>query len=79
MQQHLSAFSTREITFCNPTKPYLGVKKDKALELLETAPLTVTTAEAEAIDKAVKSAHLATVKLKYDAASKEKNFLGSSV
>ncbi|CAN7500326.1 pesticin C-terminus-like muramidase [Acidovorax sp. Leaf78] len=56
-------------------KPYLGLKKEKATELLDKSPLTVTASEAEIIDKAVKSAHLAAIKLKYDTASSEKSFL----
>lgn len=46
-------------------KPYLGSKKDDAKKLIEKTPLAITPAEAESIDKAVKSAHLAMVKLKY--------------
>ena len=56
-------------------KPYLGSKKDDAKKLIEKTPLAITPAEAESIDKAVKSAHLAIVKLKYDSASAEKKFL----
>jgi len=56
-------------------KPYLGAKKEDAKKLLDTTPLTITSSEAESIDKAVKSAHLATVKIKYDAASSEKSFI----
>lgn len=56
-------------------KPYLEVKKEDAKKLLEKTALTITAAEAEFIDKAVKSAHLATVTLKYDTASSGKKFM----
>ena len=57
-------------------KPYLGIKSEEAKKLLQKSPLTISSAEAESIDKAVKSSHVATVKLKYDsAASNKKSFL----
>ncbi len=57
-------------------KPYLGAKKEEAKKLLEKTPLIISASEAEAIDKAVKSGHVSSVRLKYDSvAGQKKNFL----
>lgn len=53
-------------------KPYLGVKSKDAQDLIKKKPLTITAQQAQAIDKAVKAAHIAQLTLKYDAASKKK-------
>ncbi|GLQ30194.1 pesticin C-terminus-like muramidase [Litoribrevibacter albus] len=50
-------------------KPYLGLKSDSAQKLLKKTPLVITKDQAQAIDKAVKSAHIAQLKLKYNSAS----------
>ena len=50
-------------------KPYLGVKGKSAQELIKKSPLIIAMSQAQAIDKAVKSAHIAKLKLKYDAAA----------
>ena len=56
--------------------PYLGAKSEEAKKMLQKTPLTISAAGAESIDKAVKSSHVATVKLTYDsAASNKKSFL----
>lgn len=49
-------------------KPYLGVQGLNAQAMLKKTPLLITAIEAQLIDKAVKSAHVSQVKLKYDAA-----------
>jgi GH24 family phage-related lysozyme (muramidase) len=49
-------------------KPYLGMTGEKAQELLKKSPLHITAAQAKAIDKAVKSAHITRLKKKYDTA-----------
>lgn len=53
-------------------KPYLGKKGIDAQEALNTAPLTITTEQASAIDKAVKKSHVDLIKLKYNAAAENK-------
>jgi GH24 family phage-related lysozyme (muramidase) len=50
-------------------KPYLDAKGAEAKKLIEKTPLTITAAEAESIDKAVKAGHVSSLKLKYDSAS----------
>lgn len=52
-------------------KPYLTSKGADAKKLIEKTPLSISAAEAESIDKAVKASHIASVKLKYDSASKK--------
>lgn len=49
--------------------PYLGLKKHAALAALETAPLTITKAEADALNEAVKSSTVAEVRRRYDDAA----------
>jgi len=49
-------------------RPYLGVKEVNAQAVLKKQPLTITSNQAQAIDKAVKSAHVSQLKSKYDAA-----------
>ncbi len=49
-------------------KPYLEVKGVDAQALLKKSPLTITTIQAQAIDKAVKSSHIYRLKLKYNSA-----------
>jgi len=53
-------------------KPYLGKKAKDALDALDKAPLTVTTAQAATIDKAVKRTHVDLLKQKYDSAAENK-------
>jgi len=47
----------------------LGKKNKDAVDALKKAPLTITLAEAEQIDKAVKKDHIRSVKRAYDAAA----------
>lgn len=47
-------------------KPYLGAKGASAQALLKKTPLVISIIQAQAIDKAVKSAHVTQLKLKYD-------------
>jgi len=54
-------------------KPYLGAKGASAQALLKKTPLVINLNQAQAIDKAVKSAHVAQLKLKYDTAAGNKN------
>ena len=49
-------------------KPYLGAKSTTAQDLIKKAPLSISLIQARAIDKAVKSAHLTQIKLRYDTA-----------
>jgi len=49
-------------------KPYLGAKGKNAQALLKKSPLIIALAEAKAIDKAVKSDHIAKLKSKYNSA-----------
>ena len=58
-----------DTTLINKLKPYLGTKGLKAQELIKKKPLTITSLQAEAIDKAVKSEHVSQIKSKYDMAS----------
>lgn len=52
--------------------PYLGLKAKAAQDYLKKQPLMITAIQAQSIDKAVKSAHISQLKMKYDAASKKK-------
>lgn len=57
-------------------KPYLGAKGASAQAVLKKSPLVITQNQAQAIDKAVKSAHVNQLKLKYDtAAGNKKKFI----
>jgi hypothetical protein len=49
-------------------KPYLGKKKQDAVNALTGAPLTITLVEAQQIDKASFGAHLSQLKFAYNAA-----------
>jgi GH24 family phage-related lysozyme (muramidase) len=53
-------------------KPYLGKKAKEAQAALTAAPLTISSEEAESIDKAVKKQHIESVKLKYSSAAENK-------
>ncbi|WDD97191.1 pesticin C-terminus-like muramidase [Thalassomonas actiniarum] len=46
--------------------PYLGIQGKDAQELLKKSPLTISSAQAEKIDKAVKNEHIKLLKFKYD-------------
>lgn len=50
-------------------KPYLGKKGKEAQVALDATPLAITTAQAAAIDKAVKQAHVDLLKQRYTAAA----------
>jgi len=50
-------------------KPYLGIKSANAQALLKKTPLSISSTQAGAIDKAVKSAHIKKLKSKYDNAT----------
>jgi GH24 family phage-related lysozyme (muramidase) len=50
-------------------KPYLGSKGKDAQDLIKKSPLVINLNQAQAIDKAVKSAHIAQLKLKYNASA----------
>lgn len=57
-------------------KPYLGAKGASAQALLKKTLLVINLNQAQAIDKAVKSAHVTQLKLKYDtAAGNKKKFI----
>jgi GH24 family phage-related lysozyme (muramidase) len=47
-------------------KPYLGLKAKSAQDYLKKNPLQISVAEAQSIDKSVKSAHIAQLKEKYN-------------
>jgi hypothetical protein len=49
-------------------KPYLGLKAKAAQDYLKNNPLQITVAEAQSIDKSVKSLHIAQLKAKYNSA-----------
>lgn len=49
-------------------KPYLGKKGKDAQTALTSKPLTITSAQAKEIDKAVKKSHIKQLKLKYNGA-----------
>lgn len=53
-------------------KPYLGLKGKSAQNLLKSTPLVLSAAQSQSIDKAVKSEHVSTLKLKYDSAPDNK-------
>ena len=53
-------------------KPYLGKRAKDAQEILAKAPLTITTAQADTIDKAVKKSHVDSMIRKYNAAAENK-------
>ncbi|MGD9386158.1 MAG: pesticin C-terminus-like muramidase [Thioalkalispiraceae bacterium] len=57
-------------------KPYLGKKGKDAQDALKDSPLTITSAQAKDIDKAVKKSHIKSLKLKYNSAiaAKKKKF-----
>lgn len=55
------------VALINKLKPYLGKKSKDAADLIKTKPLIITSEEAKSIDKAVKSAHVASLKQKYSA------------
>jgi GH24 family phage-related lysozyme (muramidase) len=54
---------------CERCAPFLGLKKQDAVEKLLEQPLTVTDAEARAIDEAVRRQHLNRLISSFDAAS----------
>ena len=56
------------ILLMNKLKPYLGKKKKDAQDSLIKSPLTISAAQAQEIDKAVKKQHIVTVKRKYNLA-----------
>ena len=49
-------------------KPYAGLVRDEAVEFLARNPLSITEAEAEAIDREVKGASVAALTRSYDGA-----------
>ena len=53
-------------------KPYLGLKGKSAQNLLKSTPFVLSAAQSQSIDKAVKSEHVSTLKLKYDSAPDNK-------
>lgn len=53
-------------------KSYLGKKAKDAQDVLTKTPLTITTAQAATIDKAVKKAHVDLLMLKYNSAAENK-------
>ena len=53
------------VSLINKLKPYLGKKSQDATAALKAKPLIITSEEVKSIDKAVKSAHVASLKLKY--------------
>lgn len=55
-----------DATLIAKLKPYLGLKSTDAQTLLKKTPLSITVVQAQAIDKAVKSAHITKLKTKYD-------------
>jgi len=55
-------------TLVTKLKPYLGKKKKDAVDTLKQAPLTITLAEAQQIDKASFASHVSDIKRAYDAA-----------
>lgn len=57
-----------DATLVTKLKPYLGLKGKKAQDLLKKQPLTISVANAQKIDKAVKSSHISQLKIKYNAA-----------
>ena len=57
-------------------KPYLDAKGKSAQALLKKTALVISLSQAQAIDKAVKSAHITQLKLKYNtAAGNKKKFI----
>lgn len=56
----------------NKLKSYLGAKSTSAQALIKKKPLSISLTEAQAIDKAVKSAHLTQLKLKYNVVAENK-------
>lgn len=49
-------------------KPYLGKQKKDAVDYLKRNPLTISKADADKVDKAVKSKDVTSIKSKYNAA-----------
>ena len=49
-------------------KPYLGVTKKDAKELLKKTPLSINKEQGKAIDKAVKADHVSSLEKKYNSA-----------
>lgn len=64
-----------DTTLIAKLKPYLGLKAIAAQNIIINNPLTISAMQAKTIDKAVKLAHIAKLKLKYDAASSAKKFV----
>lgn len=56
-------------------KPYLGKKAKDAQDVLAKAPLTITTAQAATIDRAVKKSHVDSIIRKYNVAAENKKKL----
>lgn len=50
-------------------EPYLGLKKQDAIDKLEAEPLSISKAEADELDEAVKRQHVDALIAKFDAAS----------
>lgn len=59
-------------TLISKLQPYLGKKAKEASDLLKKKPLKITAKEGQSIDKAVKSAHVKSLKTKYLNASENK-------
>lgn len=53
-------------------KPYVGKKAKDAQDALAKTPLTITTAQAATIDRAVKKSHVASIIRKYNASAENK-------
>jgi len=57
-------------TLIDKLKPYLGATKKDALAAIKKKPLMLNAAQAEEIDKVVKSTHITSLASKYNAAIK---------
>jgi hypothetical protein len=55
-------------------RPYLGKRKQEAVDYLKRYPLTITDSEAQQIDVAVKRAHVLSLIKKYDESASEVHF-----
>ena len=54
------------IALTTKLKPYLGKKAKDAQALIKKSPLTITSVQADEIDKSVKKKHIEQIKIKYN-------------
>lgn len=62
-----------DLNLINKLTPYLGLKKEVALEFLQENPLIISDKQAESIDMGIKKEHIDNISHKYDMALRAKS------